>query len=96
MKVKVESEKVGLKLNIQKTKIMESGPITSWHPGDSEGQGSLESCSPWDFPGKNTGVGCHFLLHGGKEYNQSDLGVDHLVMSMCRVFSCVVGRVCLL
>ena len=30
MKVKVESEKVGLKLNIQKTKIMASGPITSW------------------------------------------------------------------
>ena len=30
MKVKVETEKVGLKLNIQKTKIMASGPITSW------------------------------------------------------------------
>ena len=30
MKVKVESDKVGLKLNIQKTKIMASGPITSW------------------------------------------------------------------
>ena len=30
MKVTVESEKVGLKLNIQKTKIMASGPITSW------------------------------------------------------------------
>ena len=30
MKVKVESEKVGLKPNIQKTKIMASGPITSW------------------------------------------------------------------
>ena len=30
MKVKVESEKVGLKLNIQKTKIMASGPVTSW------------------------------------------------------------------
>ena len=30
MKVKVESEKVGLKLNIQKTKIMASGPITAW------------------------------------------------------------------
>ena len=30
MKVKVESEKVGLKLDIQKTKIMTSGPITSW------------------------------------------------------------------
>ena len=31
MKVKEESEKVGLKLNIQKSKIMASGPITSWH-----------------------------------------------------------------
>ena len=30
MKVKVKSEKIGLKLNIQKTKIMASGPITSW------------------------------------------------------------------
>ena len=30
MKVKKESEKIGLKLNIQKTKIMASGPITSW------------------------------------------------------------------
>ena len=30
MKVTVESEKVGLKLNIQKTKVMASGPITSW------------------------------------------------------------------
>ena len=30
MKVKEESEKVGLKLNIQKTKIMASGPLTSW------------------------------------------------------------------
>ena len=33
MKVKVDSEKVGLKLNIQKTKIMASGPITSWEIG---------------------------------------------------------------
>ena len=33
MKVKEESEKVGLKLNIQKTKIMASGPITSWKIG---------------------------------------------------------------
>ena len=33
MKVKVESEKVGLKLNIQKSKIMTSGPITSWEIG---------------------------------------------------------------
>ena len=33
MKVKEESEKVGLKLNIQKTKIMAPGPITSWQTG---------------------------------------------------------------
>ena len=33
---------------------------------------------------------------GCKEYNHSDFVVDHLVMSMCRVFSCVVGRGCLL
>ena len=33
VKVKEESEKVGLKLNIQKTKIMASGPITSWEIG---------------------------------------------------------------
>ena len=33
MKVKEESEKVGLKLNVQKTKIMASGPITSWKIG---------------------------------------------------------------
>ena len=36
MKVKEESEKVGLKLNIQKTKIMTSGPITSWQMGKLE------------------------------------------------------------
>ena len=40
MKVKEESEKVGLKLNIQKTKIMASGPITSW---EIDGE-TLEQC----------------------------------------------------
>ena len=40
MKVKEESEKVGLKLNIQKTKIMASGPITSWQI-DGETMGTL-------------------------------------------------------
>ena len=39
MKVKEESEKVGLKLNIQKTKIMASGPITSWQT-DGENSGN--------------------------------------------------------
>ena len=41
MKVKVGSEKVGLKLNIQKTKIMASGPITSW---EIDGE-TVASCS---------------------------------------------------
>ena len=40
MKVKEESEKVGLKLNIQKTKIMASGPITSWQT-DGETMGTV-------------------------------------------------------
>ena len=40
-KVKEESEKVGLKLNIQKTKIMASSPITSWHI-DGENNGNSE------------------------------------------------------
>ena len=38
MKVKVESENVGLKLNIQKTKIMASGPITSWETDGETGK----------------------------------------------------------
>ena len=38
MKVKEESEKVGLKLNIQKTKIMASSPITSWSEGEMKGK----------------------------------------------------------
>ena len=38
MKVKVDSEKIGLKLNIQKTKIMASGPITSWQIGKQQKQ----------------------------------------------------------
>ena len=38
MKVKVESEKVGLKLNIQKTKIMASSPITSWQIDGETGE----------------------------------------------------------
>ena len=38
MKVKEESEKVGLQLNIQKTKIMASGPITSWQTWENSGR----------------------------------------------------------
>ena len=47
MKVKVESEKVGLKLNIQKTKIMSSGPITSW---EIDGE-TVETVSDFIFGG---------------------------------------------
>ena len=46
MKVKVESDKGGLKLNIQKTKIMASGPITSW-----EIDGAVETVSDFIFLG---------------------------------------------
>ena len=47
MRVKRESEKVGLKLNIQKTKIMASGPITSW---EIDG-GTVETVSDFNFGG---------------------------------------------
>ena len=47
MKVKEESEKVGLKLNIQKTKIMASGPITSW---EIDGE-TVETLSDFNFGG---------------------------------------------
>ena len=56
MKVKEESEKVGLKLNIQKTKIMASGPITSW---EIDGE-TVETVSDFIFLGsKITADGEH-------------------------------------
>ena len=48
MKVKEESEKVGLKLNIQKTKIMASSPITSWQIDDEE---TVETVADFIFGG---------------------------------------------
>ena len=53
MKVKVESKKVGLKLNIQKTEIMASGPITSW---EIDGE----------TVGKTVGKNKHFIFGGSK------------------------------
>ena len=47
MKVKEESEKIGLKLNIQKTNIMASGPITSW---EIDGE-TVETVADFVFPG---------------------------------------------
>ena len=57
MKVKVESEKVDLKLNIQKTKIMASGPITPW---EIEGE-TVETVSDFIFGGSRitADVDCH-------------------------------------
>ena len=54
MKVKKESEKVGLKLNIQKTKIMASGPITSWKI-DGE---TVETVSDFTFLGSKITADC--------------------------------------
>ena len=53
MKVKEESEKVGLKLNIQKTKIMASGPITSWEIDGETGE-TVETVSDFIFLGSKT------------------------------------------
>ena len=54
MKVKEESEKVGLKLNIQKTKIMASGPITSWE---------IVGVQPWLIQGIRSGDGVSNLFN---------------------------------
>ena len=54
MKVKEESEKVGLKLNIQKTKIMASGPITSW---ETDGE-TVETVSDFIFWGLQNDCRC--------------------------------------
>ena len=55
MKVKEESEKVGLKLNIQKTKIMTSSPITSWQI-DGE---TMETVTDFIFLGLQNHCRCH-------------------------------------
>ena len=75
MKVKEESEKVGLKLNIQKTKIMASGPITSWQI-DGE---TVETGADFIFRGSKTtadGDCCHeikrYLLLGRKVMTNLD------------------------
>ena len=65
MKVKEESEKVGLKLNIQKTKIMASGPITSWEIDGETGEtvsGFILGCSKITADGDcSHGIERHFL-----------------------------------
>ena len=74
MKVKEESEKVGLKLNIQKMKIMASGPITSW---EIDGE-TVETVSDFILGSKITadGDGSHeirkHLLLGRKAYSKAE------------------------
>ncbi|XDA81446.1 hypothetical protein R6Z07F_011376 [Ovis aries] len=139
MKVKEESEKAGLKLNIQKTKIMASGPITSWQidgetmeivtdsiflgsritaDGDCSHEAKRQlflgrkpminllllsrfsrvrlcvtpetaahqAPRPWDSPGKNTGVGCHFLLQCMKVKRESE--VAQSCPTLCNPMDC--------
>ena len=75
MKVKEESEKVGLKLNIQKTKIMASGPITSW---EIDGE-TVETMSDFIFLGSKISANGDFsheikrcLLFGRKVMTNLD------------------------
>ena len=78
MKVKEESEKVGLKLNVQKTKIMESGPITSW---EIDGE-TVETLADFVFWGSKitADIDCSHeikrcLLLGKKSYDQPRLHI---------------------
>ena len=59
MKVKEESEKVGLKLNIQKTKIMASGPITSWQ---IDGETNVSNRC-WNWKSNTVATWCEELTH---------------------------------
>ena len=75
MKVKEQSEKAGLKLNIQKTKIMVSGPITSWHV---EGE-KVETITDFIFLGSKITADSHcsheikrYLLLGKKAMTNLD------------------------
>ena len=51
---------------------------------------------PQSAPGLVFVIVQNFCIFGCKEYNPSDFSIDHVVMSMCRVFSCTFGRGCLL
>ena len=87
MKVKEESEKVGLKLNIQKTKIMASGPITSWQI-DGE---KVETMRDFILRGFKITADCdcsheikRLLLLGRKNYDQSRQHIKKAETSFCQ------------
>ena len=74
MKVKVESEKVGLKLNIQKMKIMASSPITSWEIGGE----TVETVSDFIW---GRGVGGSKIKIAGKNINNLRYADDTTLMA---------------
>ena len=72
MKVKEESEKVGLKLNIQKTKIMPSSPITSWQMGGE----TMETLTDFTFQFSSVAQSCPTLcdpMNRSTVYNSQDM-----------------------
>ena len=71
MKVKEESEKAGLKFNIQKTKIMASGPITSWQT-DGEIVADFTFCAPKSLQVVTVAVKLRHLLLGRKVMTNLD------------------------
>ena len=80
-----------------------NGRESEWTLGVGDGQGGLSCCDSWGCKELDTTERLNWLnwlielsIFGCTDYNQSDFSVDHLVMSMCRVFSCAVGRGCLL
>ena len=100
MKVKVESEKVGLKLNIQKTKIMASGPTTSW---EMDGE-TVETVSDFIFLGSKVTADGDFsyeinrcLLLGRKVmtnldsiFKNRDIALPKVHLVKARVFPVVI------
>ena len=99
MKVKEESEQVGLKLNIQKTKIMASGPITSWEIDEIDGE-TAETVSDFILGGsKLTADGeCsheikRHLLLGRKAMANLDIILKNtdinLLTKVCHCFHCL-------
>ena len=73
MKVKEESEKAGLKLNIQKTKIMASGPITSWQIGGEKVRDFIFSSVQFSCSVMSDSLRPHELQHASKlpEFTQT-------------------------
>ena len=82
MKVKVESEKVGFKLNIQKTKIMASGPITSW---EIDGE-TVETMSDFIFLGSKITADGEIKRHCSHEIKRHLLLARKVMTNLNSIF----------